>query len=339
MPTGRTVLLANPRGFCAGVRRAVDMAESLLRLRTPPVYGLHEIVHNRQVVERLQAQGLVVVNTVSEAPEGATLLLSAHGVPPVVRIESAARRLEVIDATCPFVTKVHAEVKRYAAQGFSVALIGHRGHDEVVGVAGEAPDRVTVIESEPEAEAFQPADPERVAVVTQTTLSQAETDRVLEALRRRFPNLRTPPQPDICFATVHRQEAVRRLAQRVARILVLGSANSSNSRRLAEVAAASGAAAHLVSRLEALDALPLNEACIGLTAGASTPESFLAESLARLRERGFTRVEELPAAHDEIRFELPPALRPHAPCPPAGQTAPTRGPECPGRRQSPGRNS
>ncbi|MFO7534098.1 MAG: 4-hydroxy-3-methylbut-2-enyl diphosphate reductase [Kiritimatiellia bacterium] len=306
----RTVILASPRGFCAGVRRAVEIAESVLSQRPHPVYGLREIVHNRQVVNDLREKGIVFVQDIAEVPEGATVLFSAHGVPPSVREAAAARRLDVVDATCPFVMKVHVEVQRFVREDRTIALIGHRRHDEVVGVAGEAPERVVVIENEEESAAFMPADPERVAVITQTTLSQAETDRVLNVLKSRFPHLRTPSKKDICYATTNRQEAVKQLAKRVDLILVLGSENSSNSRRLAEVAVTNGAEAHLLSSPETVDAIPLdNRSAIGLTAGASTPEAFIAEILSRLREKGFDRVEEMDVVHEDIHFALPPALR------------------------------
>lgn len=310
----RTVILASPRGFCAGVRHAVDIAEAVLQQRPHPVYGLKEIVHNRQVTEALERKGLRFVQDLADVPAGSTVLFSAHGVPPSIRAAAAERRLEVIDATCPFVMKVHEEVKRFAAQGCTIALIGHRRHDEVIGVAGEAPDRVVVIENEAEAAALLPADPDRLAVITQTTLSQEETDRILAVLRSRFPRLVTPPKKDICYATANRQEAVRQLARRVPFILVLGAANSSNSRRLVEVAVANGAEAHLVSEPAELDAIPLaGRETIGLTAGASTPEPFIAAILDRLRGQGFDRVEEMEVVHETIHFALPPSLRPHRP--------------------------
>jgi 4-hydroxy-3-methylbut-2-enyl diphosphate reductase len=310
----RTVILASPRGFCAGVRHAVDMAEAVLQQRPHPVYGLKEIVHNRQVTEALEQKGLLFVQDIADVPAGSTVLFSAHGVPPSVRAAAAGRRLEAIDATCPFVMKVHEEVKRFAARGCTIALIGHRRHDEVIGVAGEAPDRVVIIENEAEAAALQPADPDRLAVITQTTLSQEETDRILAVLRSRFPRLVTPPKKDICYATANRQEAVRQLARRVPFILVLGAANSSNSRRLVEVAVANGAEARLVSEPAELDVIALaGREIIGLTAGASTPEPFIAGILDRLRGQGFDRVEEMEVVHETIHFALPPSLRPPRP--------------------------
>lgn len=306
----KTVILASPRGFCAGVRHAVEVADAALRLRPHPLYALHEIVHNRQVVESFERRGVRFVSTLDAVPAGSVVLFSAHGVAPSVRAAAVARRVEVIDATCPFVLKVHAEVIRFARQGCSIALVGHRNHDEVIGVAGEAPDRVTIIESVADAEAFLPADPARVAVVTQTTLSSEEADRIRAVLRRRFPGLRTPASDDICYATTNRQQAVKALAERVRLILVLGSQNSSNTRRLAEVASAAGVEAILVSRLEDIPAAVLDsQGDIGITAGASTPEPFITLVLKHLVAGGFDRTEHLETVSETTHFHLPPALR------------------------------
>jgi 4-hydroxy-3-methylbut-2-enyl diphosphate reductase len=309
----KTVVLVSPRGFCAGVRHAVEIAEAALRLRPLPLYALHEIVHNRQVVESFERRGVCFVNTIDEVPEGRAVLFSAHGVPPAVRAAAAARRLEVIDATCPFVLKVHVEVRRFAREGCSIVIVGHRTHDEVIGVAGEAPGRVTVIESVAEAEAFAPADPARLAVVTQTTLSAEDAGGIRAVLLRRFPALRMPGTDDICYATTNRQQAVRALARRVGVILVLGAQNSSNTRRLAEVARVAGAEAVLVSRIEDIaDARLGNRMDIGVTAGASTPESFIAQVLEHLAARGFDRTEHLEIVRENIHFNLPHALRTEA---------------------------
>ncbi len=307
----RTVVLASPCGFCAGVRLAVDIADAALRLRPLPVYVLNEIVHNRQVVEEFEAKGVRFIRRIEDVPEGRTVLFSAHGVSPAVRAGAVSRNLEVIDATCPFVHKVHAEVARFAGEGCSVALIGHRGHEEVVGVEGEAPGQVTVLETPEEAEHFAPQDSAKVAVAMQTTLSADEAERIHAVLRRRFPCLRSPPVADICYATTNRQQAVKDLAKRVGTILVLGSRNSSNTRRLAEVARAAGADAVLVSRVEELDEAGL-KACeeVGLTAGASTPESFIQEIRHRLLQAGFDRVERMETVREDIRFALPTMLRP-----------------------------
>jgi len=306
----KTVYLASPAGFCAGVRYAVEIAEAALRRQAPPLYALNELVHNPVVVAAFEAKGVRFVRSLEEVPEGESVLFSAHGVSPAVRAVAAARRLRVVDATCPFVNKVHAEVQRYAREGCAIALIGHRGHEEVIGVAGEAPDHVTVLETPEEAEAYAPPDPGRVAVVTQTTLSVDEAERVHAVLRRRFPALRNPTKTDICYATTNRQQAVRALAAKVGTILVLGARNSSNTRRLAEVAEAAGARAHLVSSPQDLAALPLAGLdAVGLTAGASTPQSSVDEALAHLRELGFERVESVETVRETTRFVLPPALR------------------------------
>ena len=306
----KTVILASSRGFCAGVRHAIEIAEAALRLYPHPIYALNEIVHNRHVVESFEQRGVRFVQSLAEVPKGGTVLFSAHGVPPAVRAAAAARRLKVIDATCPFVLKVHGEVIRYARGGFTIALIGHRGHDEVVGIAGEAPDCVTVIESVDEAEAFAPTDTSRVAIVTQTTLSANEAGRVINVLKRRFPHVHTPATRDICYATTNRQEAVKNLAQRVSLILVLGARNSSNTQRLAEVARTAGATVFLLSDVDDLVSIEtpaVNE--IGLTAGASTPESFIAEILSHLAKRGFDRTVNLKTVDETVAFTLPAPLR------------------------------
>jgi len=298
-----------PHGFCSGVARAVETAEMVLaRYRGGTVYCLNEIVHNRQVVARLASLGMVFVDTVDAVPEGSLLLFSAHGVAPEVVRRAVARRLRVIDATCPFVTKVHAEVRRFAAQGAHVICIGHRRHEEVVGVAGEAPEHVSIVESAQEAESLAvPADA-LVAVVSQTTLGEAQVAAVMAVLRRRFPRLQLPASTDVCYATRNRQLAVSLLARECRRVLVLGSANSSNSQRLAETARAAGAEAVLVSELGQLDGFGLAEAdAVGLTSGASTPESFLEEAVSCLRSRyGFPEPEVLTAAvEDSHVFRLP----------------------------------
>lgn len=306
----KTVILASPLGFCAGVRHAIEIAEATLRLYPHPIYALNEIVHNRHVVESFEQRGVRFVQSLADVPTGCTVLFSAHGVPPAVRAAAAARRLKVIDATCPFVLKVHAEVIRYARDGFAIALVGHRGHDEVIGIAGEAPDCVTVIESVKEAEAFMPVEATRVAVVTQTTLSATEANRVIDVLQRRFPHIHTPAKCDICYATTNRQEAVKTLAQRVRLILVLGAQNSSNTQRLAEVARMAGATVFLLSEVDDLAAIEtdaVNE--IGLTAGASTPESFIAEILSHLTKRGFDRTVTLQTVDETVAFSLPTSLR------------------------------
>jgi 4-hydroxy-3-methylbut-2-enyl diphosphate reductase len=298
-----------PHGFCSGVARAVQAAETLLsRCRGEKVYCLNEIVHNQQVVSRLTSLGMVFVSRVEQVPEGALLLFSAHGVSPDVVRQAAARRLRVIDATCPFVTKVHAEVRRFAAQGACVVCIGHRRHEEVVGVAGEAPAHVRIVESAEEAESLAVPAGVPVAVVTQTTLGEAQVGAVMRVLERRFPGLRLPSSTDVCYATRNRQQAVAALAARCRRVLVLGSANSSNSQRLVETARAAGAEAVLVSERGQLDGLAFEEdLALGLTSGASTPESFLNEVVVGLQSRyGFPEPEVLTAVEEDSHvFRLP----------------------------------
>lgn len=309
MSARKRLVVVEPHGFCSGVARAVQTAEALLaRFPGETVYGLNQIVHNQQVVARLTGLGMRFVKSVDEVPEGARLLFSAHGVAPAVVARAAARHLRAIDATCPFVSKVHAEVRRFAAQGACVVCIGHRRHEEVIGVAGEAPEQVRIVESAAEAEALAVPPDVPVAVVTQTTLGGEQVDAVMAVLRRRFPALRLPAATDVCYATRNRQQAVKALAGRCERVLVLGSANSSNSQRLVETARAAGAEAELVSALEQLYGLGLEAACgVGLTSGASTPESFLDAVVARLRERyGFPAPEMLAAVEeDSLVFRLP----------------------------------
>lgn len=306
----RYVVVASPHGFCAGVRRAIEAIELTLEHAAGPVYCYHELVHNRRVVDGLRARGVRFVENVADVPEGATLLFSAHGVSPAVRAEAGARKLQVIDATCPVVMKVHREVRRYAATGYAVLLIGHRNHDEIVGVQGEAPGHVTVIQDAVEAGTVEVPDPERVAAVSQTTLSVEETKRVISILDRRFPGLATPHDGDICHATTNRQRAVKLLAGQAALVLVLGSPTSSNSRRLVEVAKEAGAEAHLIDATEALDAVDVESYdVVGLTAGASTPEPCIAEALAALATRGFAEVKHLEAVEEDVHFALPRNLR------------------------------
>ena len=304
-----TVVL--PHGFCSGVARAVQTAEAVLaRFRGETVFCLNEIVHNRQVVSRLTSLGMVFVSAVKDVPVGSLLLFSAHGVAPSVRRQAEARALRVIDATCPFVTKVHAEVRRFAAQGAAVVCIGHRRHEEVVGVAGEAPEHVWVVESAQEAESLALPGQADVAVVTQTTLGEAQVGSVMAALRRRFPLLQMPASTDVCYATRNRQQAVRTLAQRCDRVVVLGSANSSNSQRLTETARAAGTEAVLVSEPEQLGGVAWESAwAVGVTSGASTPESFLEEAVRVLRERyGYPEPEWLTAVDEDSPVFTLPAL-------------------------------
>lgn len=311
MSEPKRLTVVRPHGFCSGVARAVETAEAVLaRFRDEPVYCLNEIVHNRQVVSRLTSLGMVFVSAVGAVPEGALLLFSAHGVAPAVRLLAAERRLRVVDATCPFVAKVHAEVRRFAAQGATVVCIGHRRHEEVVGVAGEAPDHVRVVESAEEVAALALPACAPVAVVTQTTLGEAQVDSVMAALRQRFSELQIPDSTDICYATRNRQQAVRALAQRCDRVLVLGSANSSNSQRLAETARAAGAEALLVSDVAQLDGWSWAAAgTVGITSGASTPETFMDEAVLVLRERyGYPEPECFTAVKEDSPVFTLPAL-------------------------------
>ena len=309
--TRRRLVVVCPHGFCSGVARAVATAETLLeRFPGEAVYCLNQIVHNRQVVERLAGMGMVFVKRVEDAPQGARLLFSAHGVSPEVVRVAAARGLRVIDATCPFVTKVHAEVRRFASEGAKVVCIGHRHHEEVAGVAGEAPDNVVVVENAAEAEALALPQGGAVAVVTQTTLGQSQVEDVMAVLRRRFPGLRLPESTDVCYATRNRQQAVGRLARVCGRVLVLGSANSSNSLRLVETARAAGAEAYLVSDLAQLDGLRWHDGqAVGMTSGASTPESFLNDAVEVLRNRhNFAEPERLDAVDEQAQVFLLPRI-------------------------------
>jgi len=307
----RQLIVVRPHGFCSGVARAVQTAEAVLaRFRGETVYCLNEIVHNRQVVSRLTSLGMAFVRSVDEVPPGSLLLFSAHGVSPSVRRQAKACGLRVIDATCPFVTKVHAEVRRFAAQGAAVVCIGHRTHEEVAGVMGEAPEHVRVVESAREAEALALPSGVPVAVVTQTTLGEAQVESTMTALRRRFPTLQVPSCTDVCYATRNRQRAVRVLAQRCNRVLVLGSANSSNSQRLAETARLAGAEALLVSDGKDLGDVSWDGvASVGLTSGASTPESFLDEVVKILMEQyGYPEPELLTAVDEDSPVFTLPAL-------------------------------
>ncbi len=303
------VLLAAPRGFCAGVVMAYDIVDRALRVeKHGPVYVLHEIVHNRHVVEALAAKGAIFVEALDQVPEGARLIFSAHGVPPAVRSRAAARELRIWDATCPLVTKVHLQARRYARAEYTVLLVGHEEHVEVIGTRGEAPERTSVIGSVAEAEAVQVADPERVVVVTQTTLSADDTADIIATLRRRFP--RAQIRNDICFATQNRQAAVKRLAAEAQLVLVIGSHSSSNSNRLVEVAIAAGAQAHLVDRISQLQPEWLaGVECVGITAGASTPEWLVEEAVAHLRALGAEQVDEVQVASEEMVFSLPEELQ------------------------------
>jgi 4-hydroxy-3-methylbut-2-enyl diphosphate reductase len=305
------VLLAAPRGCCAGVNRAVSTVEKVLELYGAPVYVRGEIVHNRFVVESLKRRGAVFVAEITEVPEGAVVIFSAHGVAPAVREEAARRGLHAIDATCPLVTKVHNEARRFAARDYDILLVGHAGHEEVVGTVGEAPSRVRLVDGAGGAAQVQVEDPSKVVWLSQTTLSVDETVETVNALRERFPALLDPPSDDICYATQNRQAAVKVIAGQSDLVIVVGSPNSSNSVRLAEVARDAGApAAYLVDAAGEVDELWLDGVTtVGVTSGASVPEILVQDVLAWLAERGYSSVEEIQAAQESARFALPHELR------------------------------
>lgn len=304
-----TVLIAKPRGFCAGVDRAVDIVKLTLELYGPPVYMRHQIVHNRYVVEKLTAKGAVFTEQISEIPEGSVAVFSAHGVSPAVWEEARKRKLRIIDATCPLVTKVHLEVKRYAREGYAIILIGHRGHVEMEGTIGEAPQNVTLIETLDEARTISIPTPERCVILTQTTLSIDDTAMIIAALKDRFPAVTLPPKEDICYATTNRQQAVKELAKRCDLVLAIGAPESSNTTRLREVAEKEGAMARLIQC--ATDLRPewfVNIETVGITAGASAPEELVTEVVNWFRQRGATPVEEIAILEEDIRFVLPSEL-------------------------------
>jgi 4-hydroxy-3-methylbut-2-enyl diphosphate reductase len=305
----KTLLLLKPRGFCAGVVRAIDIVRIALEAFGPPIYVRKEIVHNRFVVEELQAKGAIFVDSVEEVPNGERVIYSAHGVSPEVRQASEKRKLRVIDATCPLVTKVHVEAVKFAKEGYSLILIGHRDHDEVIGTLGEAPVVTQVVGSPEEVESLTVADPSRVAYLTQTTLSLDETKDIIAALRDRFPNIKGPAAQDICYATENRQVAVKQVASDADLLLVVGSDNSSNSNRLVEVARNLGTSSHLIDtfgniRPEWLQGVNT----IALTAGASAPECLVEEVVRFLASRGFSNVQEVEVMPENVRFGLPPEI-------------------------------
>jgi 4-hydroxy-3-methylbut-2-en-1-yl diphosphate reductase len=304
------LLLAAPRGYCAGVDRAVQTVERALELYGPPVYVRKEIVHNKHVVEQLRERGAIFVEEEDQVPEGETVVFSAHGVAPSVHAGAAARGLVTIDATCPLVTKVHVEAKKFAAQGYTIVLIGHAGHEEVEGTMGEAPDHIVLIETEEDVDRLEVQDPNRIAYISQTTLSVDETTAVINKLRERFPNIIGPRTDDICYATTNRQMAVRQMAPHCDLVLVIGSANSSNSNRLVEVARDHGAESHLIDnesqvREEWLE----GKRVVGITSGASAPEELVKRLVNWFRERGTDDVEEFDVVQEDVRFMLPKEIR------------------------------
>jgi len=308
---GKRILLAAPRGYCAGVDRAVDAVEKALAHYGPPVYVRKEIVHNRFVVDTLARRGAIFVNETDEVPEGARVVFSAHGVSPAVHAQAAARRLATIDATCPLVTKVHREAVRFASAGHDILLIGHEGHEEVEGTQGEAPEHIQVVNGPEDVDRVVVRDPDRVVWLSQTTLSVDETMEIVRLLRERFPNLQDPPSDDICYATQNRQGAVKELAPRSDVVIVVGSANSSNSVRLVEVALEAGArAAYRVDSADDLDPDWIRGAdVVGLTSGASVPEILVRDVVTCLGALGFGEVEEVRTATEDIMFSLPKNLR------------------------------
>jgi 4-hydroxy-3-methylbut-2-enyl diphosphate reductase len=307
----RRVLLAKPRGYCAGVDRAVQTVERALEQFGAPVYVRKQIVHNTHVVQELERRGAIFVEETEEIPEGSVVIFSAHGVAPVVRSEAKERQLRTIDATCPLVTKVHNEARRFAAQGYDILLIGHEGHEEVIGTTGEAPEHIHLVDGPESSDSVDVRDPARVAWLSQTTLSVDETNETVVALRERFPQLLDPPSDDICYATQNRQAAVKQIASQSDVVIVVGSRNSSNSVRLVEVAKDAGArASYLVDDASAIEPLWIADAVtVGVTSGASVPEELVAGVLARLAEAGFAEVEEIEVVPERMVFALPHELR------------------------------
>ncbi|GAA1397006.1 4-hydroxy-3-methylbut-2-enyl diphosphate reductase [Pseudonocardia kongjuensis] len=310
--TAKQVLLAKPRGYCAGVDRAVEAVEQALDKYGAPVYVRKEIVHNKHVVETLRDRGAIFVEEASEVPEGAHVVFSAHGVSPAVREEAKGRQLRTIDATCPLVTKVHQEAKRFAREDYDILLVGHAGHEEVEGTSGEAPEHIQLVESAADVDKVTVRDPDKVVWLSQTTLSVDETMETVRALRERFPKLQNPPSDDICYATQNRQVAVKTMAPRCDLVLVVGSRNSSNSVRLVEVALGAGAgASYLIDYAKEIDESWLEGvSTVGVTSGASVPEVLVRGVVEHLAERGFGSVEEVDTAEETLVFSLPRELRP-----------------------------
>lgn len=306
----KRVLLASPRGYCAGVERAVETVEQALDHYGAPVYVRKQIVHNIHVVRDLEARGAIFVEEETEVPEGATVVYSAHGVAPTVHENSRALRHNVIDATCPLVTKVHVQARRYAEEGFTIVLIGHAGHEEVVGTTGEAPDATILVQTVAEAEALDLPPETKLAYVTQTTLSVDETGEIIKTLRRRFPDIRAPRKEDICYATSNRQWAVKEMLPEIDLLFVIGSRNSSNSNRLVETARAAGVPAYLIDDESEIDPDWLGEAeTVGITSGASAPEKLVTRVCDWFRERGVDRIEAFRMVDEDVTFRLPVELR------------------------------
>ena len=304
------IFLLKPRGFCAGVVRAIDVVEIALKAFGPPIYVRKEIVHNKHVVDNLRSAGAIFVEELDEVPNGGRAIYSAHGVSPQVRSQAKERNLQVIDATCPLVTKVHLEAVKFAKDGYTILLIGHKGHDEVTGTLGEAPSKSVLVSSVEEADLVQVEDPNKVCYLTQTTLSLDETRDIVARLKQRFPMIQGPPAQDICYATENRQMAVKAVAPFCQLLLVVGSENSSNSRRLVEVCQIAGVSAYLVDDESKVDPAWLEGVkAVAVTAGASAPEHLVQRLVSYLRNSGFTALEEVEMVEEDVRFSLPPELR------------------------------
>jgi 4-hydroxy-3-methylbut-2-enyl diphosphate reductase len=305
------LLLAAPRGYCAGVDRAVQTVERALELYGAPVYVRKEIVHNKHVVEQLRERGAVFVEELDDTvPEGAVTVFSAHGVSPAVHADASARGLQTIDATCPLVTKVHREALKFASEGYTIVLIGHHGHEEVEGTMGEAPEHIVLVETEADVDALDVPDPEKLAYISQTTLSVDETRAIIARLRERFPSITGPRTDDICYATTNRQAAVKQMAALCDLVLVIGSRNSSNSNRLVEVARELGAESHLIDNEAQVQEVWLEDKrVVGITSGASAPEDLVQRLVAFFRDRGTGTVEEFQVVQEDVRFMLPKAIR------------------------------
>jgi len=308
--TPEKLLLATPRGYCAGVDRAVQTVERALELYGTPVYVRKEIVHNKHVVQQLRERGAIFVDSETEIPEGATTVFSAHGVAPTVHANAEVRRLNTIDATCPLVTKVHVEARKFAAEGYTIILIGHDGHEEVEGTMGEAPGQIVLVETEEDVDALQVPDPHKLAYISQTTLSVDETRAVIHRLRERFPEIVGPRTDDICYATTNRQTAVKELARECDLVLVIGSRNSSNSNRLVEVSREQGSDAHLIdNESEVCEEWLVGKRVVGITSGASAPEELVQRLVDFFRARGTRDVQELDVIREDVRFMLPKKIR------------------------------
>ncbi len=304
------ILLANPRGFCAGVIMAIDTVDEMLKIVGSPLYVYHEIVHNRHVVERFTQRGVIFVDSIDEVPANGTIVFSAHGVSPEVRKRARDRGCTMIDATCPLVTKVHMEAIRYAKQGFKILLVGHAGHDEVVGTVGEAPDAITIVESREDVRKLPFTEDDKLAYLTQTTLSMDDANVIISAIKQRYPHVKAPPSADICYATTNRQHAVRYLAPEADLVLVVGSKNSSNSVRLTEIAETSGTTAYLVDDVSEIEPSWMHGVdTLLLTAGASAPEHLVQEIVEHLQEHHDAKLDERYTTEEDMHFELPRSLR------------------------------